>query len=63
MKSNSGQFKKGFTPWNKNKHYKSIPCSDSKKLAISISNFHHPRKREDEINLSPYFMELVGNIK
>lgn len=30
---------------------------------ITLCHFHHPRKREDEINLSPYFKELVMNIK
>ena len=27
---------------------------------ITLCHFHHPRKREDEMNLSPYFQELVG---
>lgn len=30
---------------------------------ITLCHFHHPRKREDENNLSPYFKELVGNVK
>jgi hypothetical protein len=30
---------------------------------ITLCHFHHPRKRQDEINLSPYFKELVGNVK
>lgn len=30
---------------------------------ITLCHFHHPRKREDEINLSPYFKELVMNVK
>lgn len=28
---------------------------------ITLCHFHHPRKRKDEINLSPYFRELVMN--
>src|SRR3990167_6794249 len=28
---------------------------------ITLCRFHHPRKRADEINLSPYFQELVNN--
>lgn len=30
---------------------------------ITLCHFHHPRKRVDEANLSPYFQELVKNIK
>ena len=30
---------------------------------ITLCHFHHPRKRIDEVNLSPYFQELVMNIK
>lgn len=30
---------------------------------ITLCHFHHPRKRADEIKLSPYFQELVKNIK
>ncbi len=30
---------------------------------ITLCHFHHPRKRVDETNLSPYFQELVKNIK
>lgn len=30
---------------------------------ITLCHFHHPRKRKDEINLSPYFKELVMNKK
>lgn len=30
---------------------------------ITLCHFHHPLKRQDEINLSPYFKELVGNVK
>ena len=30
---------------------------------ITLCHFHHPRKRQDEINLSSYFKELVMNIK
>ena len=26
---------------------------------ITLCHFHHPRKREDEIRLSPYFKELI----
>jgi len=26
---------------------------------ITLCHFHHPRKRKDEIKLSPYFMELI----
>ncbi len=27
---------------------------------ITLCHFHHPRKRNDEMRLSPYFQELVG---
>ncbi len=27
---------------------------------IALRHFHHPRKRKDEMRLSPYFQELVG---
>lgn len=30
---------------------------------ITLCHFHHPRKKEDENNLSPYFKNLVMNIK
>ena len=30
---------------------------------ISLCHFHHPRKREDEIKLSPYFQNLVASSK
>lgn len=30
---------------------------------ITLCHFHHPRKRVEERNLSPYFSELVTNIK
>jgi len=30
---------------------------------ISLCHFHHPRKRADEINLSPYFQKLVAELK
>lgn len=30
---------------------------------ITLCHAHHPRKRQDEINLSPYFKELVMNSK
>ncbi len=30
---------------------------------IVLCHFHHPRKRADEINLSPYFKKLVMNIE
>lgn len=30
---------------------------------ITLCHFHHPRKREDEINLSPYFQKLVAEFK
>jgi hypothetical protein len=29
---------------------------------ITLCHFHHPRKRNDEMNLSPYFQELVTGI-
>lgn len=29
---------------------------------ITLCHFHHPRKREDEINLSPYFQKLVAEL-
>lgn len=29
---------------------------------ITLCHFHHPRKRKDEIKLSPYFKELVMNV-
>ena len=28
---------------------------------ITLCHFHHPRKRNDEIRLSPYFQELVNS--
>lgn len=28
---------------------------------ITLCNFHHPRKREDEMRLSPYFQSLLVN--
>jgi hypothetical protein len=30
---------------------------------ISLCHFHHPRKRNDEIKLAPFFQELIGVIK
>ncbi len=30
---------------------------------ITLCHFHHPRKREEEKNLSPYFQKLINNIK
>jgi hypothetical protein len=30
---------------------------------ITLCHFHHPRKRIEEANLSPYFQKLVKNIK
>lgn len=30
---------------------------------ITLCHFHHPRKREDEINLSPYFQKMVAEFK
>jgi hypothetical protein len=30
---------------------------------ITLCHFHHPKKRVEEVNLSPYFQELVKNIK
>lgn len=30
---------------------------------ITLCKYHHPRKRIDEINLSPYFQKLVAEIK
>lgn len=30
---------------------------------ITLCHFHHPRKRSEEANLSPYFKELVANVK
>lgn len=27
---------------------------------ITLCHFHHPRKRQDEINLSPYFKDLIS---
>lgn len=29
---------------------------------ITLCVFHHPRKREDEVRLSPYFQDLVGKV-
>lgn len=29
---------------------------------ITLCHFHHPRKRVEEVNLSPYFQELVKNV-
>lgn len=46
-----------------------LPWKDFSELRYDINNgitlchFHHPRKRVDETNLSPYFQELVGNVK
>lgn len=30
---------------------------------ITLCHFHHPKKRVEEVNLSPYFQELVKNIQ
>lgn len=30
---------------------------------ITLCHFHHPRKRADEARLSPYFQEIIRNIK
>jgi hypothetical protein len=30
---------------------------------ITLCHFHHPKRRQDESNLSPYFKELVMNVK
>lgn len=30
---------------------------------ITLCQFHHPRKRNDEVNLSPFFQKLVMNVK
>lgn len=30
---------------------------------ITLCHFHHPRKRNDEISLSPYFMDLIKSAK
>ena len=42
-----------------------LPWRDYKELRYEVNNgitlchFHHPRKRNDEIKLSPYFQELI----
>ena len=33
-----------------------------KNNGICLCKFHHPRKREDEIRLSPYFQEIIINL-
>lgn len=33
------------------------------KNGITLCQHHHPRKRAEEIRLSPYFQEIVNNIK
>lgn len=46
-----------------------LPWRDFTKLRYQINNgitlchFHHPRKRSEETKLSPYFQELVAEIK
>lgn len=30
---------------------------------ITLCHFHHPRKREDEVRLSPYFQQIITNLK
>ena len=32
------------------------------KNGITLCHFHHPRRREDEIKLSPYFQSLVASV-
>lgn len=44
-----------------------LPWRDYPKLHYQVNNgitlchFHHPRKRQEEIRLSPYFQELISN--
>lgn len=33
------------------------------KNGISLCHYHHPRKREEEIRLSPYFSKIIRNLK
>lgn len=46
-----------------------LPWRDYPELRYEINNgitlchFHHPRKRVDEANLSPYFQKLVAELK
>lgn len=32
------------------------------KNGITLCHFHHPKKRDDEIKLSPYFQQLVASV-
>lgn len=67
MNNEKGQFYKGMIPWNKDKNFigftKFPELRHDINNGITLCHFHHPRKREDEINLSPYFKELVMNVK